>query len=261
MINDGHGHEAGDTVLKQFAAVCQSRLRPQDYLGRMGGEEFLLLLLETRLNDAVRTFGRIRTEFPPATLNGGCDLPYTFSAGITDALTQDDCISILGRADRALYTAKRDGRNRTRLASMWNFEAIPLGGRPWGSRSYTSSIAFHTDPRWLDRCQQSVCRLQPAASPGLRWPADHPSKDVQSSENGWNGERGSRIGKEAVLLAARNIGNPTARSRVDHSSVAATIEPHLSAEWGTKAQHSLEQCRLAPRPGLPRNRPVSGREA
>jgi diguanylate cyclase (GGDEF)-like protein len=117
-INDGHGHEAGDAVLEHFARSCQARVRAQDHLGRTGGEEFLLLLPEIRIDHAVRIIERIRDGFPAAVLrHNGLELPCTFSAGVTEALPDDERSSILRRADRALYAAKAEGRNRTRIDS------------------------------------------------------------------------------------------------------------------------------------------------
>jgi diguanylate cyclase len=115
-VNDAHGHEAGDLVLEHFARSCRERVRTQDHLGRTGGEEFLLLLPEVSLDHAVRIIDRIRDGFPPAVLgHSGFGLPCTFSAGVTEALPDDDRSSILRRADRALYAAKGEGRNRTRV--------------------------------------------------------------------------------------------------------------------------------------------------
>jgi len=117
-INDAHGHEAGDAVLEHFAQTCRARMRTQDQLGRTGGEEFLLVLPQVRLNEAVRIIDRIRDGFPPAVLrHGRLELACTFSAGVTEALPDDDRSSILSRADRALYAAKEEGRNRTRIGS------------------------------------------------------------------------------------------------------------------------------------------------
>lgn len=122
-INDSHGHEAGDTVLAHFARSCRERVRTQDHLGRTGGEEFLLLLPEVRLDGAVRIIDRVRDGFPPAVLeHSGLELPCTFSAGMTEALPEDDRRSILRRADRALYAAKEEGRNRTRVGLRENAE-------------------------------------------------------------------------------------------------------------------------------------------
>lgn len=117
-INDAHGHEAGDTVLEHFARSCRSRVRTQDHLGRTGGEEFLLLLPKARLADAMGIIERIRDGFPPAVLgHSGLEVSCTFSAGVTEALPDDDRSSILRRADQALYAAKAEGRSRTRIGS------------------------------------------------------------------------------------------------------------------------------------------------
>jgi diguanylate cyclase (GGDEF)-like protein len=115
-INDTHGHDAGDTVLRHFASVCRERLRKQDQFGRIGGEEFLLLLPDVRLSEAVRLIDQVRESFPPAHLKSQVlDVPYTFSAGMTESLPHDDRSSTLYRADRALYVAKSEGRDRIRV--------------------------------------------------------------------------------------------------------------------------------------------------
>jgi len=115
-INDAHGHEAGDGVLRHFADLCHERIQRQDMLGRMGGAEFLVVLPGTKPIEAEAIIGRIRDGFPLARLiNDGIDLLYTFSAGIAEAVAGDDRSSILRRADRALYTAKATGRNCTRI--------------------------------------------------------------------------------------------------------------------------------------------------
>jgi diguanylate cyclase (GGDEF)-like protein len=115
-INDTHGHDAGDAVLRHFADICRQRVRAQDIVGRMGGEEFLLILPRAGYGEAIRIIDRIRDGFPSAKWDGdGIDLPYTFSAGIAESLPGDDRSSILRRADRALYAAKGEGRNCTRI--------------------------------------------------------------------------------------------------------------------------------------------------
>jgi diguanylate cyclase len=115
-INDTYGHDAGDAVLRHFAQSCGERLRSEDHIGRIGGEEFLLLLTGVRLNDAGRVLDEVRTGFPAATLpDHATRRPVTFSAGLTEALPHDDRSSILYRADRALYAAKAEGRNCTRI--------------------------------------------------------------------------------------------------------------------------------------------------
>ena len=102
--NDAHGHEAGDTVLRNFFAdTCREGVRVQDVRGRMGGEEFLLVLPGAGARDASGVIGRIRDGLPPARLiEDRIDLPYTFSARDAAALPDDALSSILRRADRAL---------------------------------------------------------------------------------------------------------------------------------------------------------------
>jgi diguanylate cyclase (GGDEF)-like protein len=82
----------------------------------MGGEEFLLILPGAGSNDASGIIDRIRNGFSPAKLTeDGVELPYTFSAGIAEARPTDDPSTVLRRADRALYAAKAQGRNCTRI--------------------------------------------------------------------------------------------------------------------------------------------------
>jgi diguanylate cyclase (GGDEF)-like protein len=115
-VNDTYGHDAGDAVLRHFAQIFRESLRPGDYFGRIGGEEFLLLMAEVRLDDAARLINGIRAGFPPVTMpDQATRRPIAFSAGLTAALPHDDRSSILYRADRALYVAKAEGRNCTRI--------------------------------------------------------------------------------------------------------------------------------------------------
>jgi diguanylate cyclase (GGDEF)-like protein len=118
-INDTHGHEAGDAVLRHFAGVCREWVRSQDMLGRMGGEEFLLVLPGASAGDGVGILERVRQGFPPARLApDGIALRYTFSAGLAEVLPHDNRSSIVRRADEALYAAKREGRNRTKVGTV-----------------------------------------------------------------------------------------------------------------------------------------------
>ncbi|MEY4748357.1 MAG: hypothetical protein RIQ60_571 [Pseudomonadota bacterium] len=105
-INDTHGHAAGDAVLKHFVAHCKGQLRPQDQFGRIGGEEFLLVLPHTRASDALLAAERLRQTLAPADT-----LRYTFSAGVAGARQGEVLADLLKRADAALYQAKRNGRN------------------------------------------------------------------------------------------------------------------------------------------------------
>jgi diguanylate cyclase (GGDEF)-like protein len=114
-INDSYGHEVGDAVLRHFSAICRERLSPDISVGRTGGEEFLVLLPSVSLEAAVRILNHLRSDFPPAKVEEfAVEFTYTFSAGLTEALPQDNRTSVLQRSDLALYAAKADGRNCTR---------------------------------------------------------------------------------------------------------------------------------------------------
>jgi diguanylate cyclase (GGDEF)-like protein len=108
-INDNHGHQMGDRVLADFAAKVHGLLRQPDQLGRLGGEEFLLLLPESNLADAQLVAERIRS----ATAQTVQGTPCTVSIGVTvNQGTNDTVDAMLARADRAMYRAKANGRNR-----------------------------------------------------------------------------------------------------------------------------------------------------
>jgi diguanylate cyclase (GGDEF)-like protein len=112
-INDSAGHAVGDAVLCHFAEHLRNQLRPKDAVGRIGGEEFLLVLTNTGLEGAVHTLGRVRRMIADSIAAASQPVPeYTFSAGIAVASPEDSVDSLFRRADQALYQAKRDGRNR-----------------------------------------------------------------------------------------------------------------------------------------------------
>ena len=112
-INDLFGHPTGDEVLRTFSMTMFSNIRPRDKFGRYGGEEFLLLLPETTGDAATRLLDRLRVtivELDWASLSPGVSV--TISGGVV-ALEPDEPADVfLARADRALYAAKRGGRNR-----------------------------------------------------------------------------------------------------------------------------------------------------
>ncbi len=111
-INDDHGHLVGDAVLRDFAKQMTQRFRASDYLGRYGGEEFLVVLRNANSEAAHRTFETFRAGFKDREFG---DLPkYAFSAGLAELGTDgSDPIELLSKADIRLYEAKRQGRDRT----------------------------------------------------------------------------------------------------------------------------------------------------
>lgn len=113
QINDEYGHAAGDQVLRAFADCCQQHLRQTDQLARFGGEEFIILLVDTEVDAAHALLERLRTgvrELDIAPLPSGS---VRFSAGLSQWQTGDSVDSLLHRADQALYQAKGSGRDRS----------------------------------------------------------------------------------------------------------------------------------------------------
>jgi len=107
-------------VLKKLADVCRQTLREVDIIGRVGGEEFAILLPETNRAEALEVAERLRlsvadSEVP---MKDGLPVQYTVSIGVSSVESADDNIDVLlSRADKALYQAKQSGRNRVCAAS------------------------------------------------------------------------------------------------------------------------------------------------
>jgi diguanylate cyclase (GGDEF)-like protein len=116
-INDAHGHATGDRALQAFASVVRASVRDTDVLARWGGEEFVLLLSETRLDDARDLLERLRHAVATMEIpHTDGTLRMTVSIGVAVHLPGDTVDLTLERADQALYTAKSLGRNRIAVA-------------------------------------------------------------------------------------------------------------------------------------------------
>ena len=115
-INDTHGHDAGDDVLRDFALRIKRSIRGIDLACRCGGEEFVVVMPETDMAVAAMVAERLRRRIaaePFAISQGTRSIPVTLSIGIASLRGHDDnAASLVKRADQALYRAKRDGRNR-----------------------------------------------------------------------------------------------------------------------------------------------------
>src|SRR5947208_1363356 len=114
-INDGHGHDSGDDVLREFAIRIKKSIRGIDLACRYGGEELVVLMPETDLAVATMVAERLRRRIAsePFSINKGARvIDVTISIGIAGLGGNDDAAAVLKRADQALYRAKRDGRNR-----------------------------------------------------------------------------------------------------------------------------------------------------
>ncbi|TFW34666.1 bifunctional diguanylate cyclase/phosphodiesterase [Massilia horti] len=124
-INDTYGHSAGDTVLREFAATVQRQIRESDSFGRYGGEEFLLMLPETSIDEARALAERVRTQISKLAFSSLPDLSVTVSIGIAEFRTNESIAQTVGRADEALYLAKSNGRDQVVCYGQQDMPGLP----------------------------------------------------------------------------------------------------------------------------------------
>ncbi|MFH1639564.1 MAG: diguanylate cyclase, partial [Chloroflexota bacterium] len=140
--NDTCGHLAGDEALKMIGKILQGSIRSIDMAFRYGGEEFTIILPETRLEDAFRVAERIRKAI--AIRSGRtCVIPITASFGVStwplDGVLKED---VIARADEALYQSKEMGRNKTYLSSQIKTSEKPFAGPDLGKNSEVLNIIY-----------------------------------------------------------------------------------------------------------------------
>ncbi|MEC9092127.1 MAG: GGDEF domain-containing protein [Planctomycetota bacterium] len=112
-FNDRYGHSVGDLVLQTIANAIQESLRESDFVARLGGEEFAVLLPETNRPEALVVAEQIRLAVDQASESeAGCPQEVSVSIGVTEVDALDDGNSVMERADLAMYSAKREGRNQ-----------------------------------------------------------------------------------------------------------------------------------------------------
>ena len=114
-VNDTHGHKAGDEVLRKLAEVCRATLREVDLTGRIGGEEFAVILPETDIDHALEVAERLKENIAGAQVMAapGLVLNFTISIGVSTLLPDNGTLdALLGSADKALYAAKASGKNK-----------------------------------------------------------------------------------------------------------------------------------------------------
>ncbi len=116
-VNDTYGHEVGDQALKKVAEVVGAELRKVDIFARIGGDEFVIALPQTGLEQAVHVGERLRENFSGTPIaSGGPSLHITVSIGITvTGQGSPELTTLLKQADTALYDAKNKGRNRVEV--------------------------------------------------------------------------------------------------------------------------------------------------
>jgi diguanylate cyclase (GGDEF)-like protein len=122
QFNDRHGHKVGDAVLALVAETCKLSLRADDIFCRLGGEEFVVALPNTRIADALDVAERLRSSIRDAKLPESADAPaddplaVTVSVGVAEYDTSCKSLdALIERADKAMYDAKNSGRNRVRV--------------------------------------------------------------------------------------------------------------------------------------------------
>lgn len=117
-INDNHGHLVGDRVIKSLSRLLQQRLRKSDIIGRYGGEEFLIMLNDTRGETARDLIDKLRRDFSELKHQShGGTFNASFSCGIVAASSEIPAAVLIETADRALYQAKHNGRNQVLMVS------------------------------------------------------------------------------------------------------------------------------------------------
>jgi diguanylate cyclase (GGDEF)-like protein len=124
--NDTFGHQFGDEVLKRVSGMLKTNMRLHDSVGRYGGEEFLIVQPELTESEAVAMLGRLKQNVAEECLYGeGRELRVTFSAGIAEWDRRLGAEDLIHRAGRALYAAKRAGKNQTVCDAQMNGASAP----------------------------------------------------------------------------------------------------------------------------------------
>jgi diguanylate cyclase (GGDEF)-like protein len=139
LVNDTHGHSAGDEAIQRFATILKANTRASDTCGRLGGDEFLLIMSHGKKKAIVQTIERLRADLANEHLVfNGQEIQITASFGIAgfDGTGEPDLHELLTRADHALYAAKADGRNQVRAE-----------GRPLALQGHSDNPLLSWRPR------------------------------------------------------------------------------------------------------------------
>jgi diguanylate cyclase (GGDEF)-like protein len=110
-VNDTYGHTEGDTTLRELSKYLKCSIRDVDILGRYGGEEFMIIMTNSKLEDAYAAAEIYREEISKLVI-GDESIRITISGGVAEYKENESIIDIVDRADKNLYKAKENGRNR-----------------------------------------------------------------------------------------------------------------------------------------------------
>ncbi|MGQ9575095.1 MAG: GGDEF domain-containing protein [Thermoguttaceae bacterium] len=158
-INDRHGHAAGDSVLRGVAEMLENVLREMDFVARIGGEEFAVILPSTGALEGCRTAELCRSALAGHPFRReGLELRLTVSLGLAAVEAADDAASLLRRADEALYAAKRAGRNRAFFHNGRDCQPLPRPDQPAESPSAEPSGGDDEDA-WASLCDDLRAQL------------------------------------------------------------------------------------------------------
>ena len=129
-VNDKFGHTRGDEVLKEFAEIAMKVVREEDFVARIGGEEFVMVLINASLDDAKMVANRLRQQTQAMTIDAS-DLRFSVTASVGIAMYGggEEIEQLLDRADAAMYAAKNQGRNRVIVAAESETPGIPRATR------------------------------------------------------------------------------------------------------------------------------------
>jgi len=249
QVNDQHGHAIGDRVLQHFARIARGRLRATDGIGRLGGEEFAVLLPDTPLdggrNFAQQLCNQVASE---PLLTGDAKIWLTASIGVTQIMDDDERLDdVLIRADKAMYEAKNGGRNRVAV-----FNAVRAGA------TSPASPADNVDPPVLD-VAEALSRLNGEQSillNALQIAPEQLAKDRHALNDAARKgspaemrEAAHRLKSSLGLIGARRAYQACVRleSATKPGSGDAQLEAYRSLEHELDAlQSKLDDLRMSP---------------
>jgi len=116
LLNDNYGHAIGDIALKEFTKQIELTKNKKDIFGRLGGEEFALIIISTCENDVFKSLDNMREAIQKITINkDDIEISFTVSIGVVKRKNNESLDILLDLADQQLYSAKEDGRNRIKV--------------------------------------------------------------------------------------------------------------------------------------------------